>query len=109
MNFSAASKLFDEMQIEFPSSKFVDKVIAAIFADRLTNSEKKDNYYKALREMKEKYEKLKIIRAQRMKEFKQEIEQRKQILIADIKHNDEEFNNFMAIITRNLKIIANQE
>uniref|UniRef100_A0AC34RDJ2 Uncharacterized protein n=1 Tax=Panagrolaimus sp. JU765 TaxID=591449 RepID=A0AC34RDJ2_9BILA len=100
-----ASQLFDEMQVEFPKSKFIAKVTYAIFADRLTNPAKKENYYKSTCEIIERSEKVAMIRAQRMKEFNQEVERRKSIREAEMKKSDEEFTKVMATVMANLRII----
>uniref|UniRef100_A0AC34QSA9 Uncharacterized protein n=1 Tax=Panagrolaimus sp. JU765 TaxID=591449 RepID=A0AC34QSA9_9BILA len=103
-----AIQLFDEMQVEFPASKFISKVSDAIFADRLTNPAKKENYYKLMSEMHERREKVSMIRAQRMKEFNQEVERRKNFLEAEMKKSDEEFTKAIASVMANLRSIADK-
>ncbi|KAE9549491.1 hypothetical protein FO519_007302 [Halicephalobus sp. NKZ332] len=80
---STAVKLFNEMRIAFPKSKFAEKLGNAFFKDRLTNPEKKENYSKAALERKKRNNELKDLHEQRMKELKQEINHRETEITAE--------------------------
>ncbi|KAE9548899.1 hypothetical protein FO519_007881 [Halicephalobus sp. NKZ332] len=100
---STALKLFNEMRITFPKSKFAEKLGNAFFKDRLTNPEKKENYSKAVLERKKRNNELRSLHEEWMRELKEKVRRREEEILIESDNLNQTFEETIAKVTENLK------
>jgi len=100
--YSTAVKLFAEMMITFPKSKFTEKLGNAFFKNR-SNPEKRENYSRKMLIRKARNNELRILHNERMKELKQKVDLREQELLAERERLNQLYEFTIAKIIENLK------